>query len=249
MDKMPQSYDMRFQQGAVHLLIGKITYVLNNIKLIRAFSYAGPVSSGKTTRASFIIKNKDILFPRGSKIKNICYAYSSWQPEYTSLKNNLHVTTFIKKIPSVEEFIKLMEPHKSTGGSLLFIDDMMNSISNDLVEIATIHARHNNCSLFIMLQNFFNNNASIRQIRLNSMYLHIFSNPHDNLSFSILCRQILGTDYKWLVAAFRELCVSHPYACLLIDLTQKRTNALRIRTNIFPHQFPMTVYMKKGTIV
>ena len=220
---------VRFHHPTTHLLVG-------------------PSGSGKTYRTVSIIKLKDILLQQGDKIKNVVFCYSTWQKLYTDLDNNKVVTKWVNKIPSNEEFVELVTGYKDRGGSIVIIDDFMSAINKDLVEIVTVSSRHLNTSTFILFQSLFPSNPLARQISLNVKYIHIHKNPRENAQIQYLARQLRPTDYKWVVDAYHEATKS-PYSCFTIDLMQESKEHLRFRSRYLPNEFPMHIWMKKGSAV
>ena len=151
----------------------------------------------------------------------------------------------MKKKPSSDEFVKLVEAHKDSGGSIVVIDDFMSQIDEDLVDIVTVQSRHYNTSTFILFQSLFPPNKLARQISLNVKYIHAHKNPRENAQIQILARQLRPKDYKWIVAAYHHI-TSEPHQCMLFDLTQQREEKLRYRSHYLPREFPMRAWMPEG---
>ena len=220
-------YDLRFEQGATHLLVG-------------------PSASGKTWRTSAILQHKDVLIRDGQNIKNVVLCYSVWQPIYTLLKERGVVTKFINKKPNCEEFADLVKDYRNKGGSIVVIDDFMSEIDMDLVSIVTVHSRHYNTSTFILFQSLFPSNRLARQISLNVKYLHIHKNPRENAQILTLARQLYPNKSKWIVDSYHEV-TKLPHSCFLIDMTQQCPEMLRFRSHYLPHEAPMRVWVERGS--
>jgi glycosyltransferase involved in cell wall biosynthesis len=156
------------------------------------------------------------------------------------------VTKFVKKKPSSDEFVKLVEDYRDSGGSIVVIDDFMTQIDQDMVDIVTVQSRHYNTSTFILFQSLFPPNKLARQISLNVKYLHIHKNPRENSQILVLARQLSPKNNKWIVEAYHEI-TKEPHQCLLIDLTQQREEKLRYRSHYLPREFPMKVWLPEGT--
>jgi hypothetical protein len=219
--------DTRFQKGATHLVVG-------------------PSASGKTVRTSRFLQLKNDLFQGGENIQNVIFCYEVWQSEYDELKQKNVVSKWINKLPSNDEFIELVKPFKDKGGSIVVLDDFMSGINTDLMQIVCVSSRHYNTSTFLLFQSLFPSNKLARQISLNVKYLHIHKNPRENNQFRYLARQLLPNNDKWLVEAFHD-ATTKPHSCFLIDLTQQCSDFLRYRSNILPEEFPLKIYVKKGT--
>lgn len=225
---MDKSHDFRFPKGTTHLMVG-------------------PSASGKTFRTCQILRLKDSIIQNGYQIKNIIFCYAAWQPIYEDLKIDNIVSKWVNKMPTNEEYIKLVKDYKNKGGSIVVIDDFMSEISKDLDEIVRVTSRHYNTITFILFQSLFPPHKLARQISLNVKFLHIHKNPRENAQINFLARQIMPDNYKWIADVFHEVTQT-PYSCLLIDLTQERESYLRFRSNYLPSEFPMRLWTQKGLL-
>lgn len=221
-----EEYNLRFIKGATHLVVG-------------------PSGCGKTYRTCDILRIKDQLIEEGEKIKNVVFCYAAWQGIYDEMKRTGVVTRFVKKKPSSEEFVKLVQDYRDCGGSIVVIDDFMSQIDQDLVDIVTVQSRHYNVSTFILFQSLFPPNKLARQISLNVKYLHIHKNPRENAQIQTLARQLSPKNYKWIVGAYHAVTET-PHSCFLIDLTQQREEKLRYRSHYLPREAPMKVWTPDG---
>jgi len=223
------TYDLRFIHGSTHLVVG-------------------PSGSGKTFRTARILELKDYIITNGEKIKNVVFCYSTWQPIYSELQAVGLVTKWVNKCPSNEEFKEITSPYTTDGGSIVIIDDFMGEISKDLVDIVCVSSRHTNTTTFILFQSLFPPNPLARQISLNCKYLHIHKNPRENAQIGTFARQAYPDGWRWLVQAYHEI-TKLPHSCMLVDLTQKIPEELRVRSNILPEEFPMIIWREKGRAI
>ena len=184
------------------------------------------------------------MFDGGEKIQNVVFCYAVWQDIYQEMKDKGVVTKFVNKMPNVEEFTDLVSGYKDKGGSIVVLDDFMQEISNCLVSIVTVHSRHYNTNTLILFQSLFPSNRLARQISLNVKYIHVHKNPRDLFQFQVLARQLSPKDYKWLIDVYHEV-TKEEYSSLLIDMTQRRKELLRIRSHYLPHESPMRVWYSK----
>lgn len=226
---VPSQVSFRFPHGTTHLMVG-------------------PSASGKTFRTANILRLKTELIEGGSKIKNVVFCYAAWQPLYDELKKEEVVTKWINKMPSCEEFVDLVSPFKNDGGSIVVIDDFMSDINKDLDEIVRVWSRHYNTTTFILFQSLFPPHRLARQISLNVKFIHLHKNPRENAQILYLARQLMPSSAKWISEAYHE-ATAKPFSCFLIDLTQEREHRYRFRSNYLPSEFPMKVWMKKGTLI
>ena len=228
MEESRRTHNFRFPAGSTHLMVG-------------------PSASGKTFRTARILRLKHLILENGEHIKNVVFCYAAWQKEYDLLKNENVVTQWFNKMPTNDDFIKLVEPFTDKGGSVVVIDDFMSAINKDMEEIVRVTSRHYNTTTFILFQSLFPPHKLARQISLNVKFLHIHKNPRENAQITFLARQLMPHAYKWIVDVYHEV-TQQPYSCLLIDLTQERDECLRFRSNYLPGEFPMKLWVQKGTM-
>lgn len=227
MDNQHDTFDLRFASGSTHLIVA-------------------PSGGGKTYRTAEIIRNKNILFRGGENVRNVIFCYAAWQPIYSQLKQEGSVTKWVNKMPSNQEFVQLTEPFKDKGGSLVILDDFMGAISQNLVEIVTVTARHLNATTLILFQSLFPSNPLARQISLNVKYIHVGKNPRENAQILYLARQLNPSNYKWIVEAYHE-ATKKPYSSFLFDLMQETDERLRFRSNYLPSEKPMVAWQPKSS--
>ena len=223
--EMSDAFDLRFERGSTHLVVG-------------------PSASGKTFRTCDILKNKDSMIRDGESIRNVIFCYSVWQPIYSEMQRAGVVAKFVNKKPTCQEFTDMVKPFADKGGSIVVIDDFMGQIDSDLVDIVTVHSRHNNVVTFILFQSLFPPNKLARQISLNVKYIHLHKNPRENSQVQTLARQLSPKNYKWIVQAYHHVTQT-PHSAFLFDLTQGREENLRYRSHYLPKELPMRAYMAK----
>ena len=121
--------------------------------------------------------------------------------------------------------------------TLIVIDDLMKNATSDedICDLFTDGAHHRNLSIICLLQNIFYIAKGTRTRSLNCQYLVVFKNPRDIHQFSILARQMYGTNSKAFLDVYKA-AVSKPYGHLLIDLKQDTPESKRLVQNIFGGQ-------------
>ena len=221
-----KTYDLRFSKHCSHLV-------------------CGPSASGKTYRVTQILKLKNQIIVDGEQVKNVIFCYAAWQSLYDELKQQKVVTKWINTLPTNEEFIELVKPHKNHGGSIVVFDDFQGQISDHLSEIVRVTSRHFNCTIFILHQSLFPPHKQARQISLNVKYIHLAKSPRESGQVFFLARQISPHASKWIVQAFEE-ATRKPFSWLLFDVTQTCPNFLRLRSDYLPSEWPMKIWTEKG---
>ena len=69
-------------------------------------------------------------------------------------------------------------------------------------------------------------------------------NDRDKQQISILSKQISPFNSSFITSAYQE-ATKKAYDYLLLDFNQETPPLLRVRSHIFPHQFPCVVYIEK----
>jgi DNA replication protein DnaC len=114
---------------------------------------SGMSQSGKSTLTGSILKrrNEIITTSDGSPIERVLYCYTEAQPKFfAELQQSIPVIKFHKGIP--EDFTD-----GSDKPSLVVLDDLMTECgkSDTASNAVTRVSHHRNCSLIILVQNFF----------------------------------------------------------------------------------------------
>ena len=175
-----------------------------------------------------------------AKIQTIFYA----TPEHHHIKLPAiqKQVTFLEGLPEIEFFSNL----NKDSAKILIIDDFSNE-KQDIAKITQMFTRvshHCNISIFFMTQNMYE--KGIRTISLNSHYLVLFKNLRDSLQIKMISRQIFPENSSFLLDAYND-ATAKPYGYLIIDLTQKCHDLLRVRSNILPSDNPRNVvYIPKN---
>ena len=126
----------------------------------------------------------------------------------------------------------------------MVIDDHALSVTEDMASIFTVASRHAKVSLIFTTQNLFNRKDFFRDISLQSTYMVLLKNPRDKSSIRYLASQIMPGNSAYVSEAYNH-ALKRPYSYLFIDLHQETDDAIRLRTNIFPHEKPVVVYVPK----
>ena len=204
---------------------------------------AGGTGSGKTTWVFNLLRNRhSMIFPN---IDRVYYFYAEDQPIYKQMKDEQCVDKFIADIPSAEA-IKHLTRTKGQN-VLIIIDDNMKNVNADFSEIFTTF-RHRNASVIFMTQNMFHQNKEYRTMSLNANYITIMKNPRDQSQIINFAKQFSPYNTRFIADVFRYATYNRPFSYLFFDLRQETSDSLRVKTNIFPHEWPMSVFLKSNTI-
>ena len=206
---------------------------------------SGVSQSGKTTLVSNLLKLSDSIFTK--KPERVFLFYKFNQSIYNEMISNelVHEKVEISDETLDYEYIHLLvNPYKSSNGSLIIFDDSMSDISNDFTQIFTNLSHHQNCSVIYITQNLFHKDSNYRTMSLNAHYLFLMKNDRNKQQINNLARQVCPGNSTYVVESFIQATKS-PYSFLLMDFRPQSPNILKLRSHIFPHQFPYTLYIEK----
>ena len=206
---------------------------------------SGPTGSGKTTFVKNLLTVGDQIFTE--KPKKVFLLYKAMQNMYLEMEKDGLIDEMIdvqNGMPSLDEIQGMVSPFKNDGGSMIIFDDSMSSINSDFELLFCNLSHHENCSIIFMTQNLFFNDKSFRTMSLNSHYIVLMKNDRDKQQISILSKQISPNNSNYIVQAYKE-ATKNPYDYLLLDFSPQTNNTIRLRSNIFVHQFPMVAYLEK----
>ena len=218
------TFDVRFRQGSSILV-------------------CGPSGSGKTSLVSQIITYKNLLFDRPPN--KIFLFYTHHQDIYEDLMKRGIITKMFDGYPSYDEIRKIVTPYKKLGGSIIVLDDQLSGLSGDIVRIFHELAHHYNTTCFFLSQNLFFANKRYRSISLNANYMILMKNVRDQSQIMHLAKQFAPYRESYVVQSFMEIS-KKMFGYMVFDYHQKSPDITRIRTNILPHELPVTVFIEKS---
>lgn len=194
---------------------------------------AGPTESGKSTFVKALLKYKDDMFE--TPPKRVYWFFGQHTDDLLELPPDYVINE------GIPENMQNIEPY-----SLVVLDDLMEEAKRNVSLTAlftrTVHHKH----LFVIniTQNFYQQSSEARTRRLNAQYVVLFKNPADSTQVNTLSRQMFPGDRQFLSTVYNDV-TRRPYGYLFIDLKQETPDAMRIRTNILPHEAPMEVFASK----
>lgn len=207
---------------------------------------SGVSKSGKTTLVKNLLRMSDDIFTQKPS-HVICY-YKFMQDIYQNMLDEGLINELVSIDDndfSYESVREKISPYQNSNGCLILFDDTMTEISNDFEQIFTNLSHHNNTSVIFITQNLFYNNSSYRTMSLNTDYLFIMKNARDKQQIGILAKQFCPGNSTYVIQSFTDATRS-PFSYLLIDFTQNCPDPLRLRSKIFPQEFPYTVYVDRN---
>jgi Poxvirus A32 protein len=206
---------------------------------------AGPSKSGKTTFVSNLLKVGEDMFVNYPDYVILYYANA--QPLYEELYNMKLVNEMINfndTEPSYQDFLEKVEPYKNGNGSLIIFDDTLSDIKPGFEKIFQVLGHHTKCSLIYISQNLFYNSKTFRNLSLQLDYIVMMRNQRDASQIRSLAFQLCPGNSDYIINAYRE-ATKEPYSYMFIDCNANSLPQLRLRSNIFPHEAPYTVFLEK----
>ena len=227
-----KGFDLRFQ-------------IPSNMMLV------GPTSSGKTTWLKNLVKYKDSLF--ATPPKSMLLFYKEHQKVYDDMEKlmnegknsgNLPVFKKYKNPPkSIEDLKEIFSTFSKKTPKLVVFDDYLDEIGPPLKHLFTVLTHHYNCFTILLSQTLFEKKNDLRTLSINTQYMVLFNNPRDRMSISQLAKQVFPGRVELLNEAYLKATKEREYGYLLLDFHQRQDDRVRLRSNIFPQEFPMKAYL------
>jgi len=206
---------------------------------------SGASKSGKTTLVQKLLTIRDEMFTTNPDRVILFYKYM--QDVYQEMLSNQLVDELLDVNSSDFSFDTIVEkvkPYKDGNGSMIIFDDSMTDLVGDFEQIFTNISHHQNCSVIFITQNLFFNNKAYRTMSLNAHYFFLMKNERDKQQISILAKQFCPGNTTYVIQSFNE-ATKAPFSYLMLDFTQESPACLKLRSHIFPTEFPYTVYLEK----
>ena len=217
------------------------------IKLRRGSStlVSGPSMIGKSTWLKRVIMNYKGLYD--GDIEHIYYCYSVYNNKlFDEIKRHCDNVTFIEGIPELENVNEWVKNERMV---MIILDDLGTlAMESQIVErLVTIYCNNSNVTLYILLQNIYSRGKYSRQISLNISYYVIFKNIRDNQQIKLFSQQLMGYGKKGANPVYESYldATKQKYGYIFLDLTNDCDDKYRLRTHIFPDEYPI-IYVPKN---
>lgn len=205
----------------------------------------GPSGSGKTTFVRNLVKLKNILFD--VEPKKVFLYYNIMQDIYVQMEREGLIDELIdvgQNFPTYDTLSEKVHPYKNDGGCLVIFDDMMTQLTPDFEKIFCNLSHHESASIILLTQNLFYKAKEFRTISINSHYMVLMKNDRSKDQISFLARQVCPANAKYIVASYED-ATKRPYSYLLLDFRADTPPSIRLRSDIFPNELPVKVYLEK----
>lgn len=188
--------------------------------------FTGPSQCGKTTILRKILEyHRETIDGINSEILKVVWCYGKWQKYYEIPMKNVEMK-YLEGMPEEEDIV---------GYDIIVIDDLMQKIDKSpyLSILFTAGTHHDQQSIIVLTQNFFQKGEICNTIRKNAHYVILFKDPGDTSQVRTMSWRMFPEAPKYLLSSFR-LATSEPHGYLLIDRTQSTDDSCRLRTRIVP---------------
>lgn len=205
---------------------------------------AGASRTGKTTLISKLLRLKEQIYDIPPE--NVIVIYKYQQPIYQKMKEEKLVNEFIQINDSRFNYDKLVEkvsPFKDGDGSMIIFDDTLTDLPDNFEQIFTNLSHHMNCSVFYLTQNLFYQNKSFRTLSLNAHYIFVMRSKRNLNQMKFLAQQTCPGNVKFITDSYTD-ATHNPFTFLCFDFSPDSPDILRLRANIFPEDFPYTIYLE-----
>ena len=130
--------------------------------------------------------------------------------------------------------------------ALLVLDDLMQEVSNskDMVDLFCQYSHHMGISVMYVTQNLYQQGKFSRTIALNTHVLVLLKSMRNASQISCFARQ-LYPNRRGMLEEIYDDCMKTPFGYLIVDLNPSSVDLYRLRTHIFPEEYPPVIYMPK----
>ena len=202
---------------------------------------SGPSQSGKTQLAFNLLKYKHEMFE--DPPQSVLFFYSEWASKFDEMEKNKMVSEFHQNIPSIDDLKILLSNYSHGDHKICIFDDLLHQINATVSNAFTVIGSKTKTTFVFLSQAQFHNNEHYKLMSQNAHALFICKSIRDKSHIISLAKQFSPYDNKLLVQAYSKATNNTPYSYLFIDCHQKSVDALRLRTSIFPHEWPVEVYI------
>ena len=168
-------------------------------------------------------------------ICKIIYCYGQWQPYFNQIEKDVTDIIFHNGLPNTEDIDTWKSEH-----TLIILDDLMNEVFKNAItqKLVTIGCHHSNISCIFITQNLYNQGKFARTITLNATYLILFENIRDSSQVMRSGSQLYPGNQHACIHAYKNI-MKTSYGYMVIDLNPQSNPKHRIRTRIFPGEYPI----------
>ena len=197
---------------------------------------SGQTGSGKTRFVYRLLQNLSLVYTEDPPDR-ILYCYGIHQPLFDKMELEIQNLEMKQGLPTPQEIETFTQTRTHR---LIVIDDLAHQLLNDseMELLFTQGCHHRRISVIFMTQNLFQKGSKSRTIALNTYYLVLMKNVRDAAQIAYLGRQLYPGRSTLLTSAYAD-ATKEPYGYLFIDISPHSEDKYRLRTHIFPGEYPI----------
>ena len=205
------------------------------------FTIVGGTGTGKSSWVFKSLRNLPDMFG-DTPTKKVMYCYGIYQPLFDEIKRVIPAILFHEGLPDKEEMMELSRD----GNALLILDDLMQEVSNskDMLDLFCQYSHHMGISVMYLTQNLFQQGRFSRTIALNTHVLVLLKSMRNASQINCFARQ-LYPNHRGMLEEIYEDSMKNPYGYLVVDMNPSSADLYRLRTHIFPEEYPPVIYIPK----
>ena len=202
-----------------------------------SYIISGGTGSGKTRLTYRFLQNLTGMI-QDKPVHKVMYCYGVFQPLFDVMTKTIPNFKLHQGLPSTDD---IQDFTKDGQHNLIILDDLMHQVAqcSDMVLLFTQGCHHRNLSVIFIVQNIFQSGKYARDIALNTNYIIIFRNMRDASQINHLARQLFPGKSHVFMDIYKD-CTRLPYSYLVVDLSPHSDDRLRLRTQVFPEEYPIT---------
>ena len=193
----------------------------------------GPTSSGKTTLAKSLIKNKDVLF--NPVPSHVIWFYSEDAALPQDLIDSGLINDFHRGFESFDHLRSLVMTYSHGQGSLVFFDDGLSYFHDSFSRIFYELSHHHRASCILISQQLFLQNKSYRTLAVNTQNMWLMRNPRDMSLIIHLAKQVSPYRPGYIIESYLKATTT-PYSYLYFSFHQETSDVAKVMTRILPEE-------------
>ena len=201
------------------------------------FCVIGCTNSGKTYWVKKLLENVGSMFEDEPPV-SIKYCYGVDQELFKSMEQELSpLVHFQQGLPTQEE-IQEFTPDRQHR--IIILDDLMSQVANSqtMQDLFCQYCHHRHLSVIFISQNLYEKGSKARSISLNVHYFIFLKNFRNRSQIAHLGRQLFPRHPYFMLESYED-CIKEPYGYLVVDISPHSQDEYRLRSHIFPEEYPV----------
>ena len=206
------------------------------------FAVSGSTGSGKTYWVRKLLNNMTEMFENPKPVE-ILYCYGVNQELFHQMEQELAgIIKFHSGLPKNDEIEQFAADARHR---IIVLDDLIAEVtkSQTMQDLFCQFCHHKHITVLFLTQNLFQQGKYARTIALNTHYIILMKSLRNRSQISYLGRQLFPENSHIISEAYQDSMKQQQFPYLVIDMTPHSKDMYRIRTNIFPGEYPI-IYIR-----